>query len=155
VITYSRGSRAKLGALMVCCAILPLLSACSLYNRVFHGRSDAGCTEKPFALNTDVRPPLKVPEGMSAPDTRNAVKVPELAVPQRTRAKSEPCLSRPPSYFDKPLTLYVAPKPPPKPKKWWQFWRKAPPPPAPTSPSAAEPPPAPPPAPAPTPSESK
>jgi len=143
VTTYSRSSRATLGAPMVCCAILPLLCSCSFYNRVFHsGRKDAGCTEKPFALNTDVRPPLKVPDGMSAPDTRNSVKVPQLAAPALPRTTSEPCLSRPPSYFDKPLTLYVAPKPPPKPKKWWQFWRKAPPPPASTPPPAAAPPPA-------------
>jgi len=97
-------SRAALGALMMCCAILPLLSSCSLYNWVFHrgGGKDAGCTERPFALNHEQMPPLKVPDGMSAPDTRNAIKVPDLAATEHLRGKGEPCLSRPPNYFQTP-----------------------------------------------------
>jgi hypothetical protein len=118
-------TRAALGAALICCAILPLLSGCSLWNRVFHRDKSVGCTEKPFALNTDTRPPLKVPDGMSASDTRNGVKVPALGSPERVRAVSEPCLSRPPSYFSKPLNITL-PTPPPKPKRWWQFWRKKP-----------------------------
>jgi hypothetical protein len=119
-------SRARIGALLLCCAMLPVLSGCSLWYRVFHSRRSGGCTEKPFALNTDSRPPLKIPEAMSAPDTRNAIKIPELTSAERVRPKSEPCLSRPPNYFDKPLP--PLPPPPPTPKRWWQFWRKTPPP---------------------------
>jgi hypothetical protein len=93
-------SRAGIGALIVCASIGPLLSGCSLWNHMFHRHNkDAGCAEKPFSLNTDSRPLLKVPDGLSAPDTGNAIKVPDLTVPERARAKSEPCLSRPPNYF--------------------------------------------------------
>jgi hypothetical protein len=86
------------GALVVCCAMLPLLSGCTI--PFFHRHNkDAGCHEKPFSQNTDNRPPLKVPEGMDAPDTRSAIRVPELDTPERVRAKNEPCLSKPPNYF--------------------------------------------------------
>ncbi|HEX4377222.1 MAG TPA: hypothetical protein VHZ99_08725 [Steroidobacteraceae bacterium] len=90
--------RTAIGALVLCCAMLPLLDGCAI--PFFHHRNkDAGCREKPFSLNTDNRPPLKVPDGMDAPDTRSAIKVPELDTPERVRAKNEPCLSRPPDYF--------------------------------------------------------
>jgi hypothetical protein len=100
-VSHRTVSRAGIGALILCSSIVPLLSGCSLWNRMFHRHNkDAGCTEKPFALNTDNRPPLKIPEGLSAPDTGNAIKVPDLTAPERVRAKNEPCLSRPPNYFN-------------------------------------------------------
>ena len=72
------------------------LSGCTLFHRG-HNRA-GGCTQRPFAGNTDGLPPLVVPSGLSAPDTRNAVKIPELKEPERVRAKNEPCLAQPPSY---------------------------------------------------------
>ena len=116
--------RAALGALLVCAVTLPMLCGCTLFNRVFHrnGKVFTGCTERPFAGNTDSRPPLKVPEGLSAPDTRSAVKIPVLSAPDRPRAKTEPCLAQPPNFFAKPLPLQpatgkksVAPAPAPAP----------------------------------------
>jgi hypothetical protein len=96
-------SRAALGALLVCAVTMPLLSGCTLSNRVFHrGGSTAACHERPFAGNASSRPGLKIPEGLSAPDTRNAVKVPALSMADQ-RPKSEPCLALPPNFFDKPL----------------------------------------------------
>jgi hypothetical protein len=131
-------ARARIGALLLCCALLPALSGCSLWNRVFHRNRALGCTETPFRLNTDSRPLLKVPEGMSAPDTRNAVRIPDLSDhPEHLRGKTEPCLAEPPNYFTTPLKLNL-PKPPPEPKSWWQFWRKNPVP-APAVPSGAAP----------------
>jgi hypothetical protein len=96
--------RAALGALLVCAATLPLLCGCGLF-RAFHhrGRTATGCSERPFAGNADSRPPLKVPEGLSAPDTRNAVKIPELGTADRGLLKTEPCLAQPPNFFAKPL----------------------------------------------------
>ena len=91
-------ARARLGALFVCCAMLPQLTGCSFYNRVFHRHRTTGCTEKPFAQNTDTRPLLKVPAGLSAADTRNAIKIPDLNTPERVRSKTEPCLAQPPSF---------------------------------------------------------
>jgi hypothetical protein len=130
-------SRARIGALLLCCVLLPALSGCSVWNRVFHRNRGPGCSEKPFALNTSTRPALKVPEGLSAPDTRNAVRIPDLSDhPERVRAKTEPCLAQPPSYFANPLNIKLPP-PPPKPKRWYQFWRKPPPPPPPLTPEDA------------------
>jgi hypothetical protein len=95
--------RAAPGALLICAAMLPLLAGCTLYDRVFHRtpKNAASCHEKPFAGNADSRPPLKVPEGLSAPDTRNAVKIPALGAADRERPKTEPCLALPPQFFAK------------------------------------------------------
>jgi uncharacterized lipoprotein len=43
-------------------------------------------------------PPLKAPEGLEAPNTRNALKVPPLNTPERMRGRDEPCLDVPPPY---------------------------------------------------------
>lgn len=43
-------------------------------------------------------PPLKAPPELQPPDTRNALKVPPLATPERLRGKSEPCLDIPPPF---------------------------------------------------------
>jgi hypothetical protein len=96
--------RAALGALLICAMTLPLLSGCTWFNRVLHrGGKAGGCTERPFAGNADSRPPLKVVEGLSAPDTRSAVKIPELGPNARERPRTEPCLAQPPDFFAKPL----------------------------------------------------
>lgn len=89
--------RGYLLPLALCCA-LPLLSACSIYGRIFHHSKDHGCTEKPFRGNTVDLPGLAVPEGMTPPDKRNQVRIPTLNEPDHPRAKTEPCLSQPPSY---------------------------------------------------------
>jgi hypothetical protein len=103
VTTPQTPTRARIGALLLCCVLLPALSGCSVWDRVFHRHRRAGCAEKPFALNTDSRPALKVPEGMSAPDTRNSIRIGDLSDhPERVRAKTEPCLAEPPAYFTTP-----------------------------------------------------
>jgi uncharacterized lipoprotein len=43
-------------------------------------------------------PPLKAPPGLEAPDTRNALKVPELKTPERPRGRDEACLDTPPPF---------------------------------------------------------
>jgi hypothetical protein len=100
--------RAALGALLVCAVMLPLLSGCTLWQRVFHrggNKNFVGCTERPFAGNAESRVKLKVPEGMSAPDTRNAVNIPALNTPDPHTGKTEPCLAQPPNFFAQPLPL--------------------------------------------------
>jgi hypothetical protein len=106
-VTRTRSqARAASGALLVCVALLPLLCGCTVWNRVFHrgNRNAESCTEKPFKGNTDSLPPLKVPEGLSAPDTRNAVKIPDLGPQAREVPKLQPCLALPPSFFAKTST---------------------------------------------------
>jgi uncharacterized lipoprotein len=61
-------------------------------------------------------PPLKAPEGLEAPNTRNALKVPPLATPERVRGPDEPCLDAPPPYSTA-KTAPAAPAPPPPPNK--------------------------------------
>lgn len=84
--------------LLLCCSVPWLLSGCAVWNKVFHRSHDNRCTEKPFAGNSSNLPGLRVPEGMTAPEQRNQIKIPTLNEPERPRAKTEPCLSQPPSY---------------------------------------------------------
>jgi hypothetical protein len=69
------------------------LSSCS-----WMGRHGDKCREAAVPAGLENRPPLHAGAGLDAPDTRNAVKVPELTEPEKPRTKSDPCLSMPPSY---------------------------------------------------------
>jgi len=64
----------------------------------FHHGSRAKCREPTIGANARNLPPLKVPSGLDAPDTRNAVKIPPLTEPEHPRGLKDPCLSSPPSY---------------------------------------------------------
>jgi uncharacterized lipoprotein len=75
-------------------AALLALAGCSWLHRG-HGSS---CREPVVGAGAPNLPPLKVPAGLDAPDTRNAIKIPPLAEPERPRAPTEPCLSEPPSF---------------------------------------------------------
>jgi uncharacterized lipoprotein len=57
------------------------------------------CSEPSANDTADVIPPLEVPPGLEPPDTRNALKIPELSEPERPRTKADGCLEEPPSYF--------------------------------------------------------
>jgi hypothetical protein len=93
--------------------MLPLLDGCALYNRVFHrSANNFSCHERPFIANAESRPPLKVPEGMSAPDTRNAIKIPELATAEAGHSKNEPCLAQPPKFYAKAAPATAKPAAP-------------------------------------------
>ena len=56
-------------------------------------------------------PPIRVPVGLDAPDTRNAIKIPPLTEPQVARGPNAPCLSAPPN-FGAPLAAYTSPSGP-------------------------------------------
>jgi uncharacterized lipoprotein len=75
-------------------ALLLLQGSCS-WTRRMTGSSNCREPEIPAAAEN---PPLRVPAGLDMPDTRNAVKVPVLAEPEKPRGKNDPCLSQPPSY---------------------------------------------------------
>ncbi len=67
-----------------------LLSACGKGLSCKQDDSDyAGAVELPA---------LKAPPGLDPPDTRNALKIPQLAEPERKRGKNEPCLDEPPPF---------------------------------------------------------
>ena len=63
------------------------------------GCKSLSCNAPPEYGNSDSIPSLNVPAGLEAPDTRNALKVPELDTPDRPRTDVEGCLDAPPSYF--------------------------------------------------------
>ncbi|HEY7377305.1 MAG TPA: hypothetical protein VH542_01325 [Steroidobacteraceae bacterium] len=63
------------------------------------GCKSTSCDAPPDYGTGESIPPLNVPAGLDAPDTRNALKVPELKTPDRPRTDVEGCLDAPPSYF--------------------------------------------------------
>ena len=67
---------------------------CSWFRHGSHSR----CREPTVGAGSRNLPPLQVPAGLDAPDTRNAIKIPPLTEPERPRSLKDPCLSRPPSY---------------------------------------------------------
>jgi len=81
--------------MLLLCFTVAALPGCSLFHR--HG-SAAGCREPTLAATAATLPPLRVPAGMSAPDTHNAVRIPSLDEPEPSRPRSAPCLSMPPSF---------------------------------------------------------
>jgi hypothetical protein len=58
-------------------------------------------------------PPLKAPDGLDTPDTRNALKVPVLNTPERVRGRDEPCLDVPPAFSAQKAATPAAPAPAP------------------------------------------
>lgn len=77
---------------MVLIVALSLLSACSIFRR------DTSCREPVVASDPVNLSPLKPAAGLDAPDTRNAVRIPDLNEPERARNSKDSCLSSPPSY---------------------------------------------------------
>jgi opacity protein-like surface antigen len=91
-----RGPPAGAPARTLACALalLPLVGCASFG----HKHPKPVCREP--QVTGDVRnfPPLRVPPGLDAPDTRNAVKVPPLPPTAHARLPSDPCLTDPPSF---------------------------------------------------------
>jgi uncharacterized lipoprotein len=88
----NRGMR-KAGVLALAAALL-LIASCSMVRKV----TGSGKCREPVVPAAVENPPLRAPNGLDAPDTRNAIKVPVLAEPEKPRGKTDPCLSQPPSY---------------------------------------------------------
>jgi uncharacterized lipoprotein len=89
-----RISGRKIRPLLALSVALLATSSCSW----FHHGSHSKCREPIIGLGAKNLPPLQVPAGLDAPDTRNAIKIPPLSEPEHPRNPRDPCLSRPPSY---------------------------------------------------------
>ena len=63
-----------------------------------HHKGHAKCKEPVLGAAAKDLPPLQVPPGLDAPDTRNAIKIPPLSEPERVRSPTDPCLSSPPDF---------------------------------------------------------
>ena len=76
-------------------ALPPLLSACN----PFRGASAKAChSPQPYQKAASV-PPLKIPTGLDAPDTTNALHLPVLSdPPPPPRTGKQPCLDEPPPF---------------------------------------------------------
>jgi hypothetical protein len=77
---------------------LVALSGCHLFHRN-SGRSNNTCNDpQPYAHAQSIAP-LKTPVGLSAPDTRSALRIPDLnEPPPPARTRAEPCLDSPPTF---------------------------------------------------------
>jgi uncharacterized lipoprotein len=67
------------------------LSGCGLFKPTYES-----CDETPAYAGARELPPLTVPEGMDAPDTRNALKIPDVATP--VRPLNGRCIDAPPPF---------------------------------------------------------
>ena len=75
--------------------LLPLAGGC----HIFRGASAKSCHgPQPYQKATTVAP-LKIPAGMDAPDTTNALRLPTLSEPPPPpRSGKQPCLDEPPPF---------------------------------------------------------
>lgn len=78
----------KLGLLVLACFAL---GACR------HGRV-ASCPKPGVYAQAGSIPPLRIPSGLQAPDTRGALRIPDLNEPEQPLPKVAPCLDQPPRY---------------------------------------------------------
>ena len=99
--------RQGLGAL-VCALVVLGTSGCASFRHKKDKPNLPHCPEPAIGPDIKNMPPLRVPPGLDAPDTRNAIKVPPLTEPAVARAASDGCLSAPPS-FGKELAAYTGP----------------------------------------------
>jgi uncharacterized lipoprotein len=86
----------KFAAGFICLASLVGVSGChTLHNRF----SSSRCSESQTYLGETSVAPLKVPVGLEAPDTTNALRLPNLKGPTPPpRPRNLPCLDEPPSF---------------------------------------------------------
>ena len=73
-------------------SVVLALSGCGLFSPTFEN-----CEESPAYAEAEELPPLAVPAGVDAPDTRNALKVPPVTTPERPLDGR--CIDAPPSYY--------------------------------------------------------
>lgn len=80
----------RASSVFTACGALLLLGGC---------KSMTGSCHKPHAYS-DAKSlaPLQIPVGLDGPDTRAAVRIPELTEPEVPRGKKDPCLEEPPKF---------------------------------------------------------
>ncbi|HTP39574.1 MAG TPA: hypothetical protein VMI92_08350 [Steroidobacteraceae bacterium] len=79
-------------------AMALLLNGCSMFHSKDDPNKKVKCAEPAVASDVVNRPPLKVPAGMTPPNTAGAVQIPTLNEPEIPRADTDPCLTSPPDY---------------------------------------------------------
>lgn len=75
---------------------LAALAGCHFFHR--HGSNNA-CNDPQRYVNAQSIAPLKTPVGLTAPDTRAALRIPDLnEPPPPPRTRSDACLDSPPNF---------------------------------------------------------
>jgi len=77
------------------CVLLPVFAVAGGCGLLSNARS--GCDEAKPYQSAQESPPLRVPEGAVAPDTRNAMRIPATTAPQVPGGEGR-CLDHPPNY---------------------------------------------------------
>ena len=76
-------------------AVLLSVSGCGSFLKV-------SCAKPEDFANVEDKPPLKIPPGFDAPDTRAALTIPPLETPETPRPADAPCLDSPPKFNPAP-----------------------------------------------------
>jgi uncharacterized lipoprotein len=77
---------------LLCAGVFLLLGGCKAM------RGGGACNKPQPYMGAKSVPPLKIPQGLDAPDTASALKLPTLNEPVAPRSKKDPCLDEPPSF---------------------------------------------------------
>jgi 2-oxoglutarate decarboxylase len=75
--------------------------------------SGSNCNKPQMYAQAQSVPALKVPAGLDAPDTRAALRIPELNEPEAPRGAGDPCLEMPPPYSAPAAPAAARPAPAP------------------------------------------
>ena len=73
------------------CASFAVLPGCK---RLFA----SSCSKPQAYAQAQSLPPLRIPVGLDGPDTRTALKIPDLNEPEAPRKPKDPCLEEPPAF---------------------------------------------------------
>jgi hypothetical protein len=82
--------------------MMAVLSASLLLGGCRHFAGGGNCNKPQVYANAGDLPPLKIPVGLDGPDTRSALRVPELNEPEVPRNAKDPCLDEPPPIATSP-----------------------------------------------------
>ena len=85
--------------LLTVCVLAVVVCATSGCNPFRRSHADAVCKGPEGYADAASVPALKIPAGLESPDTRQALRIPDLNTPEPPRRKqSQGCLDEPPPY---------------------------------------------------------
>ena len=91
-----QSSLAKVLAVAGLAAVVCVTSGCNPFRR---SQADAVCKGPVGYTDASSVPALKIPAGLESPDTRQALRIPDLGTPEPPpRKQSQGCLDEPPPY---------------------------------------------------------
>jgi hypothetical protein len=84
-------TRPRIALTVLLCASFGVLPGCK---RLFA----SNCSKPQAYAQAQSLPPLRIPVGLDGPDTRAAMKIPDLSEPEAPRGPKDPCLAEPPAF---------------------------------------------------------